>query len=178
MDYTEQTPLKIQSLSELITALTEEERATYSTILHHLHIPLVDFTEFCSWSEDSYTRNCIAENEEFELILLCWNAGQKTPIHDHGGEECWVKVLDGEFRETIYKEDETGTLSEASSAIAKTGEITYMKDFMGYHSLENLSKKKSMSLHLYAKPIRNCNIFCEESKEITNKNLVYDTVAQ
>ena len=64
------------------------------------------FEIFCSWSESTYTRNCIFENERFELILICWQSSQKTPIHDHGGEECWVKFIDGEFKETIYKSNE------------------------------------------------------------------------
>jgi len=34
-----------------------------------------------------------------------------------------------------------------------------------------------MSLHLYAKPIRNCNIFNEVSKTFENKELDYDTTA-
>ena len=52
-----------------------------------------------------------------------------------------------------------------------------MKDFMGFHSLENLSDKKSMSLHLYAKPIRACRIFDEESNTFVHKELEYDTIA-
>ena len=80
--------------------------------------------------------------------------GKRTSysIHDHGGEECWVKVIEGEFRENIYKEDEAGKLKIIKSAISKANEVTYMKDFMGFHSLENIANKRSMSLHLYAKP--------------------------
>jgi len=177
MDQSEQTQVNIQTINELITTLSEEERTTYGSILRDLSIPLSTFHNFCSWSEESYTRNCIAENDDFELILLCWNKGQKTPIHDHGGEECWVKLLDGAFKETIFQKNESGELTESSSFISKAGDISYMKDFMGFHSLENIADRKSMSLHLYAKPIRNCNVYCEDSKKIDNKNLAYDTVA-
>ena len=52
-----------------------------------------------------------------------------------------------------------------------------MIDFMGCHSLENMSNKRSMSLHLYAKPIRNCNLFDEKTGKFVNKDLVYDTVS-
>jgi cysteine dioxygenase len=48
---------------------------------------------------------------------------------------------------------------------------------MGFHSLENISNKKSMSLHLYAKPIRNCKVFDEDSKGFVNKEMSYHTTA-
>ncbi len=128
-----------------------------------------------SWSEDCYTRNCIIENENFELILICWCKGHKTGIHDHGGEECWVKVIEGEFKETIYKKDNSGELNVVKSIVSKQNEVTYMKDFMGFHKLENLSNKRSVSLHLYAKPIRKCNMFDEASNTFISKDLSYDT---
>jgi cysteine dioxygenase len=52
-----------------------------------------------------------------------------------------------------------------------------MKDFMGFHTLENIANKKSMSLHLYAKPIRKCRIFDVESQIFVDKKLGYDTIA-
>lgn len=111
------------------------------------------------------------------MILLCWEKGQITPIHDHGGEECWVKVIQGEFREVISKMDKGGELNVVKSTISKSDDISYMIDFMGFHSLENMSNKRSMSLHLYAKPIRNCNLFDEKTGKFVNKDLVYDTVS-
>lgn len=178
MTSNEKNPVIIESLTELATSLAEGERITYSDIFHSIELPLVAFEHCCSWSDETYTRNCIFENEKFELILLCWEKGQFTPIHDHGGEECWVKVVQGELREVIYKENAAGELNEVKSTISKAGEISYMVDFIGYHSLENLSDRRSMSLHLYAKPIRNCNIFDENSNKFVNKDLIYDTVVK
>jgi cysteine dioxygenase len=172
----EQTSVTLQTLDDLITTLCEEERTNYDNIIRSVNLPSDTFKNYCSWSNKCYTRNCIVENEKFELILLCWEEGQKTPIHDHGGEECWVKVIEGEFKETIYKKDETGTLTPSTSLVSKANDITYMIDFMGYHCLENISKKRSMSVHLYAKPIRTCNVFDEKSRKFVNKNLTYNTV--
>ena len=178
MNTDQHNPLICLSLDELITALSEEERTKYNDIIRSMKIPKSVFENFCSWSNESYTRNCIIENEKFELILLCWNVGQSTPIHDHGGEECWVKIIEGEFRETIYKKNEANELKIVKSAISKSNDITYMIDFMGFHCLENLSKGKSISLHLYAKPIRNCKIFDENSRKFVSKNMVYTTVSE
>ena len=167
-----------QFISELVTSLSEENRTKYRSIICSLNAPISAFESFCSWSEESYTRNCIVENDKFELILLCWEEGQMTPIHDHGGEECWVKVLQGELKETIYQVDSSCELKTIKSSISKTGDVSYMIDFMGYHCLENLSGGRSMSLHLYAKPIRSCNLFDEKSGKQLRKKLVYNTVSE
>ena len=176
MNSTEPTKV-LQSLDELITALSEGERTTYNHIIRSMKFPENAFENYCSWSDECYTRNCIVENEKFELILICWCEGHRTPIHDHGGEECWVKVIEGEFKETIYKKNEEGELVSVKSSISKQNEVSYMKDFMGFHQLENLSNKRSMSLHLYAKPIRACNVFDENLKTFVRKDLGYDTTA-
>jgi len=173
-----QTHKTLQTLDELITSLCEEERTKFDDIIRSMKLPTSVYESLCSWCDDTYTRNCIFENEKFELILICWETGQFTPIHDHGGEECWVKVLKGEFKETIYKLDSNSKLVNVKSVISKKDDITYMIDFMGFHRLENASSQRSMSLHLYAKPIRDCQIFDEDSKKFVPKKMVYDTVSE
>jgi cysteine dioxygenase len=173
----ENSTTALQNLNDLITALAEGERANYNHIIHSLQLKDTAFEKYAFWSNDCYTRNCIADTEKFELILICWCAGHQTSIHDHGGEECWVKVIQGEFKETVYKQDKMGALKLTKTQFSKKNDITYMKDFMGFHRLENSTNKRSMSLHLYAKPIRSCNVFNEISKTFVHKELDYDTTA-
>ena len=167
--------LQLNSIDDLISALSEGERTSYNDLFRSIQIPRIAFKEFCSWSDEVYTRNCIVNTEKFELILLCWEPGQITPIHDHGGEECWVSVIQGEFRETIYKVDSVGKLDTIDSMISTAGDITYMIDFMGFHSLENRSNTRSMTLHLYAKPIRTCNAFDADLGKFMPKSMGYNT---
>ena len=163
-------------MHELTAALTENQQNTYHQIIRSVAIPEAAFEDFCSWSEDCYTRNCIFENEKFELILLCWEKDQITPIHDHGGEECWVKVINGTLKETLYKQDSSG-LTQLITNTSVKGTISYMIDFMGYHKLENISGQRAMSLHLYAKPIKKCNVFDDSKKTFSEKTLSFDTVS-
>ena len=175
---TEQNHETFESVNELVSALSEGERPKYAEILRSFNLTSSDLECFASWSSKSYTRNCLEDNEGFELILICWEKGQITPIHDHGGEECWVKVMEGDIQETIYKIDDNGALNSGKTRVSKTGDISYMIDFMGYHRLENLSDKRSMSLHVYAKPIRNCQCFDDNSKTFVRKKLKYSTVSE
>lgn len=172
------TQKPLETLSELIQVLDEVERTKYTTILKSMKLPIAEFKKHATWSETCYTRNCIEENENFELILICWEKEQVTAIHDHGGEECWVYFVEGEFREHVYTENEKGKLDIIKTTEAKPGVVSYMIDFMGYHNLENLSNKRSMSLHLYAKPIKNCNVYDSKNNEFTRKELTYDSVQE
>ena len=175
MNSNKQNLISIETLNHLTEVLKQSNRSDYNEIMNNLDLPKYLFDCYCSWSNECYTRNCIVDNESFELILLCWEAGQATPIHDHGGEECWVKVIQGEFKETIYRFDSPGKIQTLRSTVSKKGDLSYMIDFMGFHRLENISETRSMSLHLYAKPIRNCNLFDEDSGKLVYKELVYNT---
>ncbi|NRA13809.1 MAG: cysteine dioxygenase family protein [Crocinitomicaceae bacterium] len=174
---TDQTiSLTIQSFNDLISTLSEEERTNYAEILHSLSIDPAEVNSYHSWSDEKYTRNCVVENEAFELILICWEPGQSTPIHDHGGEKCWVYVMEGEIKETLYDRSSEGEPIVKRSTTSKAGDVSFISDVMGYHSLENATDSRVCTLHLYAKPIRNCNVYDKDSGEFSNHALTYDTV--
>ncbi len=167
----------IESVDELVTALSEGERSTFGALLRNLNLSEDKLKPYQSWSNTCYTRNCIVENECFELILLCWKGEQCTPIHDHGGEECWVYFVKGDFEEIVYTIDENQKLIASTKRKARSGDLSYMIDFMGVHSLRHCSKERGMSLHLYAKPIRSCHVFDEETSDFISKKMSYHTKA-
>lgn len=40
-----------------------------------------------------YTRNLVDEgNGRYNLIVLCWDSGQGSGIHDHADSHCFMKV--------------------------------------------------------------------------------------
>lgn len=50
-----------------------------------------------------YTRNLVdAGNGRFNLMILCWNEGQSSTIHDHADSHCFMKVLKGGLTEIKY----------------------------------------------------------------------------
>ncbi len=176
MEPTKKTQKTLETLPGLILVLEDEERAKYTAILKSMKLPIAEFKKHATWSKTCYTRNCIFENENFELILICWEKEQVTAIHDHGGEECWVYFIEGDFREHVYTENENGKLDIVKTTEAMPGDVSYMIDFMGFHNLENRSNKRSLSLHLYAKPIKNCNVYDSKKNEFIRKELTYDSV--
>ena len=165
----------INSLSEFIERLGEIEANSFPKIIKSLEIPKSEFEKYATWKKDRYTRNSIVRTEAFELILLCWNIKQETPIHEHGGQKCWVYQIDGEVEEKRYQSDESKELKVTSRMKLTAGTITYMDNSMGYHTLTNLDNKRAMTLHIYVKPIDSCEIFCDKAEAFITKELEYDT---
>lgn len=166
---------------EIITTITQLKDELSDTIpsdrpgiMKKIQIPGSEFTEYETWSESSYTRNCLFRDEQFELILICWSAKSKSPIHDHDQKDCWIYQVKGELIEKRYElENETPVLKQ--SFCIKTGELTYMHDRMGYHEIINDTNESSCSLHIYAAPIDTCEVYCPENKQFETKELSYDT---
>lgn len=169
-------PESINSIQELVKELDQiQDEKEYKKIVKRLDIPMNEYKPYAHFSKEHYTRNCIARTTDYELILLCWEEGQETPVHCHNNQECWVYVVKGEFDEQRFVESEQATEEievEAEMQLEEDG-ISYMNDDMGYHSLTNINDGKSMSLHLYMNPIDECNIFNEETGEFERKSLEY-----
>jgi cysteine dioxygenase len=167
---------EINSLSLLIQKLNAAEKSEVPALLKNLRLPKQDFDSFASWCDDGYTRNCVHRTESYELILLCWSKGCVTPIHGHGGQECWVYQIEGNLTEKRFEKNAAGNLIETEVLTLQAGDLTYMEDRMGYHQLCNQSDTKGYTLHLYASPIDTCEIFNETTNSFEIKEMSYDTM--
>ena len=163
----------IQRLIEELNQIEKEE--DYKKAVKRLKIPVEEYEPYVFFSKKHYTRNCIVRNENYELILICWEKGQKTPVHCHNNQECWIYVVKGEFVEQRYvKSNKPFQEIEAERKMQlKKGEISYMNDNMGFHSLLNTNDGSSMSLHLYINPIDECSVFNRENGKFERKELEY-----
>ena len=51
----------------------------------------------------AYTRNLVDNcNGKSNLLILVWNPGKSSPIHDHANAHCVMKILKGTLKETLY----------------------------------------------------------------------------
>ena len=57
------------------------------------------------------------------LLLLCWNEGKFSPIHDHPCDGCWLRVCQGEIQETRYEVNEESDSLDMISDESFSGEI-------------------------------------------------------
>lgn len=97
------------------------------------------------------------DNETYSLLLLCWNRGQYSPIHDHTDTGCWVKHIQGHVHEVRY-EERAGRMVETSSVVHTSG-VSYMEDALGFHKVGNpRDDVDAITMHLYSPPYRKCHL--------------------
>ena len=48
----------------------------------------------------SNLKSLAAGNSKFNLILMCWPEGISSTIHDHQDSHCFMRILEGEAKET------------------------------------------------------------------------------
>lgn len=165
----------LKNIQKLVQHLSQSSTDDYNAILKNFDFESIDFSLYESWSNERYTRNCLFRDENFELILICWQKGQGTAVHGHDGEDCWVYLLDGEIDEVYFKINDSDDLQEVGSHKVIPNQLTFMNDKVGFHKLENCCEGKSMSLHLYAKPIENCVAYDDNTQKFIKRTLSYDT---
>ena len=90
------------TLSQLIEVLYVASKSDFQRIFECYKTDKQELYKFETWSSDTYLRNGIYKNDDFELILLCWEKGQQTTIRCYNGEEYWVYIIDGEIEEVQY----------------------------------------------------------------------------
>nr|WP_321222108.1 cysteine dioxygenase family protein [uncultured Psychroserpens sp.] len=166
------SPESIQKLIQLLSVSSKED---YNKILNNFDFKSIDLALNESWSSQHYTRNCLYRDAYFELILLCWEQGQETAVHGHDGEDCWVYLLEGEMEEVFFSLNDNNSLLEVGSKKVIANELTFMNDKIGFHKLKNNFTGRSLSLHLYAKPIENCVFYDHVTQSFKDKILHYDT---
>ncbi|EGC33252.1 hypothetical protein DICPUDRAFT_154741 [Dictyostelium purpureum] len=139
-----------------------------------------DWKEYVFYCPYSYSRNLIAKTELFELMVICWRRGQPSPIHNHENQRCWMGCVKGQLEETYYVFRDTkctrgkGLLEQSYTHPIDNGSVGYITDEIAFHRMQSIAEE-TISIHLYSKPITECNIYCPEKGTITRKRLGYFT---
>jgi cysteine dioxygenase len=58
------------------------------------------------WDRRHYTRNLIDRTSLYELLAICWEVGQGSPIHNHDGQNCWMAIPVGQLVATWSRTSE------------------------------------------------------------------------
>ena len=118
------------------------------------YIDEIPSSRFNNVGESTYIRKKLDFNifNWFELFIIVWNKDSKSKIHDHSEKGCILKVLQGELKETIYKDSKSDDLNEniVNTTIIKKSDTSFMHNDLGFHSIENISDDISISLHVYS----------------------------
>ena len=155
---------RIRSLAQLVRVLDRESRpAGYTDALLRLSITPEELASFCQWNTRHYTRQCIHRTRDHELLLICYEAGQRTSIHDYDSQMAWIKPLLGTVREERFKAAGDGTLKLLGEKVIGVGELSYMAARNCIHRHSNAGPARAITLNLYARPLLRWRVYDEHT---------------
>ncbi|XP_076005536.1 cysteine dioxygenase type 1 [Genypterus blacodes] len=123
-----------------------------------------EWMQYAKFDQYRYTRNLVDEgNGKFNLMILCWGEGHGSSIHDHADAHCFMKLLQGQLKETLFEwpdRKSQGDMVQKSQRVLQENTVAYINDTIGLHRVENGSHTEcAASLHLYSPPFQSCQTF-------------------
>ena len=114
-----------------------------------------EITPYAQFTENRYARNLVYKTAEFEVLVLCWRAGQRSPIHDHGSSICTVYTVQGILSADNYRKTAGGHIRADYSEDFKPGSVLSIQT-TEIHQVSNLQDASDLiSLHFYLSPLEN-----------------------
>jgi len=152
---------RLASLIEYLDGLTERAPvAALQTQLESLDIGVDDLSDFVRFSEQRYLRNLVHSGEWYHVLALCWHSGQRSPIHNHAGSTCGLRVLTGVATETVFEPTASGLIKPVSSTDMREKGVASTQD-ADIHQVSNLQRagQDLVTLHVYSPPLLRMETF-------------------
>jgi cysteine dioxygenase len=161
--------LSLVELIELLKGDSSVSPARMQDILERLVIPTEEIQDYTLFSDKRYARNLVHKTGRFEIMVLCWHAGQRSSIHDHAGSLGGLKILHGELTESLFEKAPNGMIKSLSSVDHKVGE-TRVEETSLIHQISNLqpANGKAISVHVYIPPLVRMNVYSLEDPSVRN----------
>lgn len=119
-----------------------------------LSITLGDLREALGFGKKTYQRNLLHAGPAYHALVLCWRATQRSPIHDHRGSSCAVRVIEGTATETLFEQTSEGLVFAIASRALEAGTVCGSQD-SDIHQMSNLQPpgRDLVTLHIYSPPL-------------------------
>jgi cysteine dioxygenase len=130
------------ALPDLCSALTKVD------------VTLDDVRPHVKFGDRTYRRNLVDAGPWHHLLVLCWRNGQRSPIHDHQGSCCAVRVLAGTMTETVFSRAANGLVrADFSHELGPGAIVGSANDDL--HQISNLQADGAelVTLHIYSPPL-------------------------
>jgi len=120
-------------------------------------------------SSARYARRLLYKDpaERFSAVVMVWDPGQGTPIHDHCGMWCVECVVLGRIRVSQFDmipftHGPLVEFREAGVITAGIGEAGALIPPFDYHKIENVFDTKAATIHVYGGEMLSCTAFLPE----------------
>lgn len=166
----------VRSLDRALREPARSGGARVAGLLGRYAAEQADWRDYMRFRDECYARNLVSASDLFELLVICWQPGQVSPIHDHQGQRCWMAVLDGGMRETLFHADGRGPLRVGRTSVLERSQVAYIQDEIALHEIAPAGTTAGVTLHLYSRPIRECRIFDRQTGQVSVRGLAYHSV--
>lgn len=154
----------IHSIDALIRELLRHRDAeAYGGILARYEVPTRDLEAYFRWNPRHYTRTCIHRNEDFELLAICYEPGQRTSIHDYDSQTAWIHPVMGTVVEERYAATPDGGIELALEKTLQPGEGDVPRNGTTIHRFINPGPERAVTLNLYARPMSKWRVYDERT---------------
>jgi predicted metal-dependent enzyme (double-stranded beta helix superfamily) len=119
--------------------------------------------------EGRYARRLLHRDPSgrYSVLVMVWNSGQGTPLHDHAHMWCVECVYRGRIKVVSYdlqgQEGDRYRFSREKEVFAGPGEAGALIPPFEYHTLENAQETPSATIHVYGGDMTWCDAFFPES---------------
>lgn len=123
-------------------------------LLSRCAIHCEDVADCLRFSQRTYQRIPLRGNDWYQAWVMCWRNGQRSPIHDHKGSSCGVRVLKGTMTETLFDFAPNGHVKARGSQDYEPGGVIGGEDD-DVHQVSNLQAGNAdlVTLHVYSPPL-------------------------
>lgn len=148
----------MQTLRDLFGQLDNyAERVPLDVLIARLREVAIDWEQvgpFVRFGRERYQRNLMHARPAYHALVLCWRNGQRSPIHDHRGSSCGMRILRGVATETIFDRSANGLVYPTFTRELPEGMVSGRQDD-DMHQISNLQPGSAdlITLHVYSPPL-------------------------
>lgn len=117
-----------------------------------------------AFSDRTYTRKLVCRTPRFELLVLSWQPGQASTIHDHADSLNVTYVYEGTLTSREFTQTSEG-IQQLRELQVKQGTGVAV-DRYAIHQLANTSADPVVTLHVYALPLQEIQVYCPDSDRV------------
>lgn len=186
---------RIDDFVRLLQSFTPETLTSAAVLDLCLDTDIDDasLSPYVHWHDSIYTRNLIYRDDLFEVMVVCWQKGQKTVLHTHNGQLGWMMVNRGIAEVTNFKwqgcNASEGQNTAGLDCIAGASEIQLSREHVetcgrgGHvnsidrvrtiHQVAVMGEEPVVSVHIYSRPIDSCVAFDLDAPRCYRRQLRY-----
>ncbi len=123
---------------------------------------------FLAPSPGAYARRLLHKcpQNRYSVVVMVWDRGQGTLLHDHAGAWCVECVYRGRIRVVSYDRtsdgpDDRAVFEAQKEVIAGVGEAGALIPPFDYHTIENAGDEPAVTIHVYRGELTWSNVFVQ-----------------